>query len=227
MIVLIEDDQSICKLVQYALEMNGFSVASFSRAEEFYEKKVKDVSLYILDIMLPGISGIEVLERIRKNEKENVPVMMLTAKSEEYDIVLALDKGADDYITKPFGILELIGRVKALLRRSRYYEGKRSKRMLSSHILLDDEEHRVYVDEKEILLTPKEYDLLDYLMRNENTAISRETLLFEVWGYTTNCLSRTVDVHIKHLRERLGERGSSIETVKGIGYRFNGGKDEE
>lgn len=227
MIVLIEDDQSICKLVQYALEMNGFSVAFFSRAEEFYEKKVKDVSLYILDIMLPGISGIEVLERIRKNEKENVPVMMLTAKSEEYDIVLALDKGADDYITKPFGILELIGRVKALLRRSRYYEGKRSKRMLSSHILLDDEEHRVYVDEKEILLTPKEYDLLDYLMRNENTAISRETLLFEVWGYTTNCLSRTVDVHIKHLRERLGERGSSIETVKGIGYRFNGGKDEE
>lgn len=227
MIVLIEDDQSICKLVQYALEMNGFSVASFSRAEEFYEKKVKDVSLYILDIMLPGISGIEVLERIRKNEKENVPVMMLTAKSEEYDIVLALDKGADDYITKPFGILELIGRVKALLRRSRYYEGKKSKRMLSSHILLDDEEHRVYVDEKEILLTPKEYDLLDYLMRNENVAISRETLLFEVWGYTTNCLSRTVDVHIKHLRERLGERGNSVETVKGIGYRFNGGNDEE
>lgn len=227
MIVLIEDDQSICKLVQYALEMNGFSVASFSRAEEFYEKKVKDVSLYILDIMLPGISGIEVLERIRKNEKENVPVMMLTAKSEEYDIVLALDKGADDYITKPFGILELIGRVKALLRRSRYYEGKKSKTLTSSHILLSDEEHRVYVDEKEVLLTPKEYDLLDYLMRNENVAISRETLLFEVWGYTTNCLSRTVDVHIKHLRERLGERGNSVETVKGIGYRFNGGNDEE
>lgn len=227
MIVLIEDDQSICKLVQYALEMNGFSVSSFSRAEEFYEKKVKDVSLYILDIMLPGISGIEVLERIRKNEKENVPVIMLTAKSEEYDIVLALDKGADDYITKPFGILELIGRVKALLRRSQYYEGKRSKTLTSSHILLSAEEHRVYTDGNEVFLTPKEYDLLDYLMRNEGIALSRETLLFEVWGYTTSCLSRTVDVHIKHLRERLGERGSSIETVKGIGYRFNGGKDEE
>ncbi len=220
MIVLIEDDASIRKLVKYALEMNGFSVSVYPSWEEFREEKVDDAELFILDIMLPGLSGLEILSLLRADSKTAaVPVMFLTAKSMEMDKVAGLDGGADDYLTKPFGILELISRTKALLRRSALK--KRDEDILSaSDIVMKRGEHRVYLSGKAVDLTLKEYELLEYLLLNKGLAVKRETLLGEVWGYEYYGESRTVDVHVRHLREKLDPDGKIIETVKGLGYRI-------
>ncbi len=220
MIVLIEDDASIRKLVKYALEMNGFSVSVYPSWEEFREGKAEDAELFILDIMLPGLSGLEILSLLRADSKTAaVPVMFLTAKSTEMDKVAGLDGGADDYLTKPFGILELISRTKALLRRSALK--KRDEDILSaSDIVMKRGEHRVYLSGKAVDLTLKEYELLEYLLLNKGLAVKRETLLGEVWGYEYYGESRTVDVHVRHLREKLDPDGKIIETVKGLGYRI-------
>lgn len=220
MIVLIEDDASIRKLVKYALEMNGFSVSVYPSWEEFREGKVDDAELFILDIMLPDLSGLEILALLRGDRNfSSVPVMFLTAKSTEMDKVAGLDKGADDYLTKPFGILELISRTKALLRRSALK--KRDGDVLSaSDIVMKRGEHRVYLKGKAVDLTLKEYELLEYLLLNKGLAVKRETLLAEVWGYEYYGESRTVDVHVRHLREKLDPDGKIIETVKGLGYRI-------
>ena len=221
MIVLIEDDLSIQKLVKYALEMNGLEIECFTEWEEFLKKRPEKVDLFILDIMLPGLSGLEILSLLRDDKATaTTPVMFLTAKSTELDKVTGLDGGADDYLTKPFGVLELISRVKALLRRSSIQKSEDDDILKAGNIVMKRGEHKVYLDGNPVTLTLKEYELLEYLMRNEGLAVKRETLLSEVWGYDYYGESRTVDVHIRHLREKLDPEGKIIETVKGLGYRI-------
>ena len=224
MTVLIEDDPSIRKLVEYSLSSNGISIVSFPSGEEAFESDLKDAELFILDIMLPGMDGMEILSRIRKDPTlGRVPVIMLTAKGSEYDIAKGLDDGADDYIPKPFGILELISRVKAAIRRGRMNGEEKKKETLSSgDINMDVTSHRAYLGDREISLTQKEYALLEYFLIHKGIALSRDKLLTEVWGYNYVGETRTVDVHIRHLREKLGSEGDKIETVKGLGYRFSG-----
>ena len=224
MTVLIEDDPSIRKLVEYSLSSNGISIVSFPSGEEAFESDLKDAELFILDIMLPGMDGMEILSRIRKDPTlGRVPVIMLTAKDSEYDIAKGLDDGADDYIPKPFGILELISRVKAAIRRGRMNGEEKKKEPLSSgDINMDVTSHRAYLGDREISLTQKEYALLEYFLTHKGIALSRDKLLTEVWGYNYVGETRTVDVHIRHLREKLGSEGDKIETVKGLGYRFSG-----
>lgn len=224
MTVLIEDDPSIRKLVEYSLSSNGISIVSFPSGEEAFESDLKDAELFILDIMLPGMDGMEILSRIRKDPTlRRVPVIMLTAKGSEYDIAKGLDDGADDYIPKPFGILELISRVKAAIRRGRMNGEEKKKETLSSgDINMDVTSHRAYLGDREISLTQKEYALLEYFLTHKGIALSRDKLLTEVWGYNYVGETRTVDVHIRHLREKLGSEGDKIETVKGLGYRFSG-----
>ena len=224
MTVLIEDDPSIRKLVEYSLSSNGISIVSFPSGEEAFESDLKDAELFILDIMLPGMDGMEILSRIRKDPTlGRVPVIMLTAKDSEYDIAKGLDDGADDYIPKPFGILELISRVKAAIRRGRMNGEEKKKETLSSgDINMDVTSHRAYLGDREISLTQKEYALLEYFPTHKGIALSRDKLLTEVWGYNYVGETRTVDVHIRHLREKLGTEGDKIETVKGLGYRFSG-----
>ena len=224
MTVLIEDDPSIRKLVEYSLSSNGISIVSFPSGEEAFESDLKDSELFILDIMLPGMDGMEILSRIRKDPTlRRVPVIMLTAKDSEYDIAKGLDDGADDYIPKPFGILELISRVKAAIRRGRMNGEEKKKETLSSgDINMDVTSHRAYLGDREISLTQKEYALLEYFLTHKGIALSRDKLLTEVWGYNYVGETRTVDVHIRHLREKLGSEGDKIETVKGLGYRFSG-----
>ena len=224
MTVLIEDDPSIRKLVEYSLSSNGISIVSFPSGEEAFESDLKDAELFILDIMLPGMDGMEILSRIRKDPTlRRVPVIMLTAKDSEYDIAKGLDDGADDYIPKPFGILELISRVKAAIRRGRMNGEEKKKETLSSgDINMDVTSHRAYLGDREISLTQKEYTLLEYFLTHKGIALSRDKLLTEVWGYNYVGETRTVDVHIRHLREKLGSEGDKIETVKGLGYRFSG-----
>ena len=224
MTVLIEDDPSIRKLVEYSLSSNGISIVSFPSGEEAFESDLKDAELFILDIMLPGMDGMEILSRIRKDPSlGRVRVIMLTAKGSEYDIAKGLDDGADDYIPKPFGILELISRVKAAIRRGRMNGEEKKKETLSSgDINMDVTSHRAYLGDREISLTQKEYALLEYFLTHKGIALSRDKLLTEVWGYNYVGETRTVDVHIRHLREKLGTEGDKIETVKGLGYRFSG-----
>lgn len=219
MIVLIEDDSSIQKLVKYALEMNGYSVLTFSSWEDA-EGNFSSPDLFILDIMLPGLSGLDILSLIRgESTLKEVPVMFLTARSSELDKVTGLDNGADDYLTKPFGVLELISRVKALLRRSGRKEDNDDS-LSAFDISMKRGEHKVYKDGVPVELTLKEYETLEYLLLNRGLAIKRETLLSCVWGYDYYGETRTVDVHIRHLREKLDPDGKIIETVKGVGYRI-------
>lgn len=223
MTVLIEDDPSIRKLVEYSLSSNGISIVSFPSGEEAFESDLKDAELFILDIMLPGMDGMEILSRIRKDPTlGRVPVIMLTAKGSEYDIAKGLDDGADDYIPKPFGILELISRVKAAIRRGRMNGEEKKDTLSSGDINMDVTSHRAYLGDREISLTQKEYALLEYFLTHKGIALSRDKLLTEVWGYNYVGETRTVDVHIRHLREKLGTEGDKIETVKGLGYRFSG-----
>lgn len=223
MTVLIEDDPSIRKLVEYSLSSNGISIVSFPSGEEAFESDLKDAELFILDIMLPGMDGMEILSRIRKDPTlGRVPVIMLTAKGSEYDIAKGLDDGADDYIPKPFGILELISRVKAAIRRGRMNGEEKKETLSSGDINMDVTSHRAYLGDREISLTQKEYALLEYFLTHKGIALSRDKLLTEVWGYNYVGETRTVDVHIRHLREKLGTEGDKIETVKGLGYRFSG-----
>lgn len=225
MIYLVEDDPSIRKLVSYALQNAGFSVAAFSSGEEMERDGKEKAELYLLDIMLPGRSGLEILETIRSiPETRNIPVIMLTAKGTEYDRVVGLDSGADDYIAKPFGMMELIARIKAVLRRSG--QDKEKKDLISGGISLSSLSHTVRAGGEKVELTLKEFSLLEMLMENEGIVLDRDRILTSVWGYSFDGENRTVDVHIRHLREKLGDYGKAIETVKGVGYRFSGENNE-
>ena len=216
MTVLVEDDPSIRKLVEYALSSNSIPVVSFASGEDAFSSLPDKVDLFLLDIMLPGMDGIEILHRIRKDDKlKNTPVIMLTAKDSEYDRAKGLDEGADDYIRKPFSIMELITRVKAVLRRT---EPEIVKKIKMDNIVLDDERHEVTVNRNVIDLTFKEYELLKLLMQNAGIVMSRDVIMERVWDTGFEGETRTVDMHIKTLRKKLGESGNLIKTVRNVGY---------
>ena len=223
MIYLVEDDNSIRELVIYTLANSGFEAQGFDLPSQFWkavDKKVPD--LILLDIMLPEEDGLMILKKLRDNPAtKRTPVMMLTAKGSEYDKVLGLDSGADDYLAKPFGMMDLIARVKALLRRNETSAPKKEAYRLGS-LYVSPKEHIVKVDDKDISLTLKEYDLLCFLLKNQGLVFTRDQILSEVWGYEFNGESRTVDVHIRTLRQKLGSCNTLIETVRGIGYKMGG-----
>ncbi len=216
-IYIVEDDKSIRDMVVYALKSSNFEASGFECAEEFYKVYNSDKpSLVILDIMLPGEDGMAILQKVRKDSK-SVPVIMLTAKTAEFDKVMGLDAGADDYISKPFGILELVSRIKAVLRR---YNGQDEGDLSHNGVTIDKLRHIVRVMDENVVLTNKEFKLLTYLIENKGIVLSRDKILFSVWGYEYEGESRTVDMHIKTLRQKLGEKGEIIETVRGVGYKI-------
>lgn len=223
-IYLVEDDESIRELVLYALKNGGYEASGFSGGVEFWralEQKAPD--LVLLDIMLPGDDGFRLLGRLRENSRyAALPVIMLTAKASEYDKVRALDNGADDYITKPFGVMELLSRIRAVLRRAA--PQKPAMVLRAGDIVLDEARRTVEADGVPVTLTYKEFELLAYLMRNTGLVLSREKIMERVWGFDYEGESRTVDMHIKTLRQKLGTCGGLIETVRGVGYKLNGGE---
>ena len=220
MIYCVEDEGNIRDLIVYALKNSDFDVQGFASGEELFEAMREKVpSLVLLDIMLPGEDGLSILSRIRENPTtEDIPVIMLTAKSSELDKIVGLDKGADDYIVKPFSVLELVARVKAVLRRARpKEEGGRS--IAIDGVVIDNRKRTVLVNGEPITLTYKEFELLYYLFRNKNIVLNRETIMAQVWGYDFEGESRTVDVHIASLRNKPKDKASLIETVRNIGYK--------
>ncbi|NLC18648.1 MAG: response regulator transcription factor [Clostridiales bacterium] len=222
MIYCVEDDRSIRELIIYALKSNGFDAIGFGEGKPFFaalDERLPD--LVLLDIMLPGEDGIEILRQLKASAKtKHIPVIMLTAKSAEYDKVLGLDSGADDYITKPFGIMELLSRIRAVLRRAG--QANASSELKAGRLIMNVDRHLVLVDGKEVTLTLKEFELLKYLIQNAGIVLTRDKLLEKVWGYEYEGETRTVDVHIRTLRHKLGEAGGIIETVRGVGYRIGG-----
>lgn len=216
MIYLVEDDKSIRNLVEYALREKGYEVCGFFDGSNIVEKvRDNNIDLLILDIMLPEKDGLSILKEIR--EFSNLPIIMLTARTDEFDKVTGLDLGADDYITKPFSILELISRVKAVLRRSKK---KYTDDLTYKEISLNTSKRRVKVLDKKIDLTYKEFEMLLLLMSNVGNVISREDFLLKIWGYDYEGETRTVDVHIASLRSKLKETGKYIHTVRNLGYKL-------
>ena len=220
MIYLLEDDDSIRDFVIYTLNSQGMEARGFGLPSEFWRAAEETVpTLVLLDIMLPEEDGLTVLKKLRAAPRTaTVPVIMLTAKSTEYDKVLGLDGGADDYVAKPFGMMELLSRIRALLRRTE--RGDASLRL--GCLEVDPARHTVHVEGKEVALTQKEFEVLCLLLRSRGQVLSRETLIQRVWGYAFTGESRTVDVHMRTLRQKLGPAGAYIETVRGYGYKISG-----
>ena len=218
LIYIVEDDENIREIETIALKNSGYSVASFECAKDFRRAILeRKPDLIMLDIMLPDEDGIEILKKLRASgETKKVPIIMVTAKSSELDKVKGLDFGADDYITKPFGVMELISRVKALIRRSSNNDELKSIKVGS--ILMDGDKHMVFVGDKACELTYKEYELLKCLMTNSGIAMQRERIMEIVWGMDFEGESRTLDMHIKTLRQKLGDAGKMIKTVRNVGY---------
>lgn len=225
LIYVVEDDASIREIEVIALKNSNHLVREFDRASAFYagmEEILPD--LVLLDIMLPDENGYEIVRKLRKNHKTSrIPVIMVTAKTSEIDMVKGLDDGADDYIRKPFSLMELLSRVRALLRRT---QEEAPKLLAVGEIMMDHERHQVKVAEKAVELTYKEYELLRYLMINENVVLSRESIMRFVWGADYEGETRTVDMHIKTLRQKLGKGGNLIGTVRNVGYVLSSEKGE-
>lgn len=221
MIFILEDDDSIRKLINYSLKSQGFEVQDFPLPSLFWQAlETQTPDLLLLDIMLPEEDGISILKKLRSNSKTStIPVIMLTAKDSEYDIVTGLDAGADDYVTKPFGMMALVSRIKAVLRR---YEKSDSKKEVleAGGITIDENQHTVFAGSQQIFLTVKEFDLLALLIKNRGNVLTREQLLESIWEVSTDIESRTVDVHIRTLRAKLGEYEKNIETIRGVGYKL-------
>lgn len=220
MIYLVEDDENIRELVVYTLNRSDIPAKGFARPSELYAAIGEEIPrLVILDIMLPEEDGLSVLRKLReRQETKKLPIMILSAKASEFDKVMGLDSGADDYVTKPFGMMELVARVRVQLRRTE--EQAQRNEYVIGRLSLYPEMHRVLVDGRDVQLTKKEYDILSLLVTNGETVVTRERLLSQVWGYAFEGESRTVDVHIRTLRQKLGEAGRYIETIRGVGYRF-------
>jgi len=221
-ILIIEDDAHISKLVSYRLENEGFDPVVCGSGEEALETiSGGRFDLAVLDIMLPGIDGLEVCRRIRQEETlSRIPIVMLTAKGEEVDRIVGFELGADDYVVKPFSPRELVLRIKAILKREK--PKKSEKSILKAGALhVDIPRHRVTVDGDEVSLTPMEFNLLVTLMTRRGLVQSRDVLLDQVWGFIVDVTTRTVDTHVKRLRQKLGDEGNRIETVRGVGYRFS------
>jgi two-component system alkaline phosphatase synthesis response regulator PhoP len=222
MVYILEDDDNIRKLINYSLKSQGFEVQDFALPSAFWSAlQTKNPDLLLLDIMLPEEDGISILKKLRSNPKTStIPVIMLTAKDSEYDVVTGLDSGADDYVTKPFGMMALVSRIKAVLRR--YEKSDSHKELLEAGgIKIDENQHTVFAGNQQLFLTVKEFDLLVLLIKNRGNVLTREQLLESVWGLSSEIESRTVDVHIRTLRAKLGEYEKNIETIRGVGYKFN------
>ncbi|MDY6397249.1 MAG: response regulator transcription factor [Treponema sp.] len=222
MVYILEDDDNIRKLINYSLKSQGFEVQDFALPSTFWSAlQTTNPDLLLLDIMLPEEDGISILKRLRSNPKTStIPVIMLTAKDSEYDVVTGLDSGADDYVTKPFGMMALVSRIKAVLRR--YEKSDSHKELLEAGgIKIDENQHTVFAGNQQLFLTVKEFDLLVLLIKNRGNVLTREQLLESVWGLSSEIESRTVDVHIRTLRAKLGEYEKNIETIRGVGYKFN------
>ncbi len=223
-IYVLEDDASIRKLVIYTLHSQGMEAEGFERPSEFWQAfQGKRPQLVLLDIMLPEEDGLQVLRRLRGMPGGgSLPVILLTAKSTEYDKVLGLDEGADDYVAKPFGMMELMARIRAALRHGGQERQEERTYTLGS-LFVDPARHIVRVDGQDVTLTLKEYQVLCLLLERPGTVFTRDQLLNIIWGYEFDGASRTVDVHIRTLRQKLGEAGGCIETVRGVGYKISGG----
>lgn len=222
MIYLLEDDNSIREMVVYTINSVGMEAKGFASVPEFDRAmKQKLPDLLLLDIMLPGEDGLSILRRLRRNPATAaLPVIMLTARGNEYDRVIGLDLGADDYVTKPFGMMELIARIKAVLRRST--RTSTGEVYTAGTLMLDARKREVRINDQSVVLTKKEYELLALLMRSPGLVFTRDQMLQSVWGYPFDGENRTVDVHIRTLRQKLGKAGDMIETVRGIGYKIGG-----
>lgn len=220
-IIVVEDDTNIRELLVYALNNNGFRAIGLPGAKDLYSQIDSiNPSLLILDLMLEGQSGYDILKKVRSNNiYQDIPIIILTAKDNEYDKVKGLDMGADDYITKPFGVLETISRIKAILRRTPQREESDDVYELQG-IYLDYKKREVYVDDEKIDLTYKEFELLYFFLVNKEMVFSREKIMNEVWGFDYKGESRTVDVHIRTLRQKLGKYGDLIKTVRNVGYKL-------
>lgn len=222
MIYCVEDEKNIRELLVYTLETTGFQALGIADGKALQEALKKETpELILLDIMLPGEDGMEILKKLKNSSRtKNIPVIMVTAKGAEYDKVKGLDTGADDYVTKPFGMMELISRIKAVLRRTTAALSSQEDVLSIGDISMHMKKHEVTVRGEVISLTLKEYELLKRLMRNPNIVMTRDTLLEDIWGYDFDGETRTVDVHVRTLRQKLGESGEKIETVRGVGYRM-------
>lgn len=222
-VYVVEDDDSIRDMILYALSSAGFEAEGFADGEAFYARlRNGDPSLVLLDIMLPGEDGISILKKLRAwGTQKHVPVIMLTAKGSELDRIKGLDLGADDYIAKPFSVMEVMSRVKAVLRRSASREEKTSEIKIGS-ITLQNDRRVVLTGNQEVSLTYKEFELLYYMMVNEGIVLSRDRLIDQIWGFDYDGESRTVDMHIKSLRQKLGGSGDLIKTVRNVGYKIGG-----
>jgi two-component system alkaline phosphatase synthesis response regulator PhoP len=223
MIYCVEDDASIRELVVYTLHATGYEATGFADGKAFWAALEQELpELVLLDIMLPGEDGLQILKKLRSSSRTaDLPVIMVTAKGTEFDKVIGLDNGADDYIAKPFGMMELVSRVKALLRRTQ----KTSAHIYTcGNLVLNREKHRVLVEEQEVVLTYKEFELLEYLLENRGIVLTRDKILDRIWGIAAEVETRTLDVHIRSLRQKLGASGDLIETVRGVGYRIGDGR---
>lgn len=224
MIYCVEDDAGIRELVVYTLQNTGMEARGLEDGSALFTAlREKKPQLILLDIMLPGEDGITILRRLRETQDTAaIPVILLTAKNTEYDKVVGLDSGADDYVAKPFGMMELVARIRAVLRRTQTEpgSGEEARLLVAGDICVDERAHSVFVGEREVQLTLKEYQLLCLLMKNRGAVLTRDVLLENIWGYGNESETRTVDVHIRTLRQKLGAAGSMIETVRGVGYRM-------
>lgn len=222
LIYIVEDDKNILEIESFALKNSGYDIRGFSCAKDFFQASNDFLpDLILLDIMLPDEDGLSILQKLRSNKKtQALPIIMVTAKTSEIDKVKGLDLGADDYMTKPFGVMELISRVKALLRRSQN-DAVDDKIYKFAGIIIDNEKHQVTVDGEVCELTYKEYELLKLFMMNIGVVISRERILERIWGTDFEGESRTIDMHIKNLRQKLKNSGKCIKTIRNVGYVMN------
>lgn len=217
LIYIVEDDESIREIEEFALKNAGHNVLGFENGKSFF-KRLDDIipDLVLLDIMLPDESGNEIVRKLRKNPlTKRLPVIMVTAKTTELDLVKGIEDGADDYIKKPFSVMELISRVKAMLRRT---EPNNAKMLIMDDLIINNEKHEVSILGKQIELTYKEYELLQYMLINRGIVLGRDIIMEQVWGHVYEGESRTLDMHIKTLRQKLGEYGNRIRTVRNVGY---------
>ena len=222
-ILIVDDDNNIAELISLYLTKECFETKLVYDGEQAL-KAVKDFApnLVLLDIMLPGMDGLELLSKLKASPKNrDIPVIMLPAKGAEYDKVKALDAGADDYVTKPFGMMELVSRIKAVLRRTQKDTQDPQDVIVLGDIEMNTKKHEVTADGEVVTLTLKEYELLKRLMKNPNIVMTRDCLLEDIWGYDFDGETRTVDVHVRTLRQKLGKSGEKIETVRGVGYRMS------
>ena len=219
MIYCLDNDKNSREMISYGAQNCGMICHGFSNADAFFHALSDGCPhLILLDIQLKGQDGFAVLEQLKADpDTSDIPIIVISSKAEEFDKIRALDGGADDFVTKPFGVLELLSRIRAVLRRSHHEEGNLIR---LGELELNKKSHRVFVGKNEVFLTNREYQLLEYLMANEGVLLSREQLLHQIWGFDFQVETRTVDVHIRYLRQKLGHAGVLIETVRGVGYRI-------